>query len=204
MQSGESEPLDLGLPISNLDGLRVVLDIADHTPGIGKEHTHTHAVLSFTALVAKVCCSVSLHLPVSVRHPAAPSKSHGQASTSRNQSATVRPPPASYSSPLLTLECPVTHWMYPSPGWWCHATKCLHRCPPTPMPVCNVLQVCAGVWSVSLAAYGLCVCVSVFMCTLMWGWEPPRHTVRDPDVPLLWSACGRMWHQRFSLVLFLP
>ncbi|KAF7652670.1 hypothetical protein LDENG_00093050 [Lucifuga dentata] len=30
--SGESEPLDLGLPISNLDGLRVVLDI-DHTPG---------------------------------------------------------------------------------------------------------------------------------------------------------------------------
>ncbi|CAK6962939.1 regulator of G-protein signaling 12b isoform X1 [Scomber scombrus] len=29
--SGESEPLDLGLPISNLDGLRVVLDIAEHT-----------------------------------------------------------------------------------------------------------------------------------------------------------------------------
>uniref|UniRef100_A0A3B4T828 Regulator of G protein signaling 12b n=1 Tax=Seriola dumerili TaxID=41447 RepID=A0A3B4T828_SERDU len=27
--SGESEPLDLGLPISNLDGLRVVLDIAE-------------------------------------------------------------------------------------------------------------------------------------------------------------------------------
>uniref|UniRef100_A0A3Q1GPE3 Regulator of G protein signaling 12b n=1 Tax=Acanthochromis polyacanthus TaxID=80966 RepID=A0A3Q1GPE3_9TELE len=35
--SGESEPLDLGLPISNLDGLRVVLDIAEHTPGKGKE-----------------------------------------------------------------------------------------------------------------------------------------------------------------------
>nr|XP_043872239.1 regulator of G-protein signaling 12-like isoform X2 [Solea senegalensis] len=31
--SGESEPLDLGLPISNLDGLRVVLDSAEHTPG---------------------------------------------------------------------------------------------------------------------------------------------------------------------------
>uniref|UniRef100_A0A3Q2YBU8 Regulator of G protein signaling 12b n=1 Tax=Hippocampus comes TaxID=109280 RepID=A0A3Q2YBU8_HIPCM len=31
--SGESEPLDLGLPISNLDGLRVVLDSADHMPG---------------------------------------------------------------------------------------------------------------------------------------------------------------------------
>ncbi|XP_073329678.1 regulator of G-protein signaling 12b isoform X3 [Pagrus major] len=31
--SGEVEPLDLGLPISNLDGLRVVLDIAEHTPG---------------------------------------------------------------------------------------------------------------------------------------------------------------------------
>ncbi|XP_023685445.1 regulator of G-protein signaling 12b isoform X3 [Paramormyrops kingsleyae] len=29
--SGEREPLDLGLPISNLDGLRVVLDVADHT-----------------------------------------------------------------------------------------------------------------------------------------------------------------------------
>ncbi|KAM6939630.1 regulator of G-protein signaling 12b [Xenentodon cancila] len=31
--SGESEPLDLGLPISNLDGLRVVLDLAEHAPG---------------------------------------------------------------------------------------------------------------------------------------------------------------------------
>ncbi|XP_034742074.1 regulator of G-protein signaling 12b isoform X3 [Etheostoma cragini] len=31
--SGELEPLDLGLPISNLDGLRVVLDIAENTPG---------------------------------------------------------------------------------------------------------------------------------------------------------------------------
>ncbi|XP_074544410.1 regulator of G-protein signaling 12b isoform X2 [Halichoeres trimaculatus] len=35
--SGELEPLDLGLPISNLDGLRVVLDIADHTPGKDKQ-----------------------------------------------------------------------------------------------------------------------------------------------------------------------
>ncbi|XP_026159248.1 regulator of G-protein signaling 12b isoform X2 [Mastacembelus armatus] len=34
--SGESEPLDLGLPISNLDGLRVVLDTAEHTPGKDK------------------------------------------------------------------------------------------------------------------------------------------------------------------------
>ncbi|KPP79361.1 regulator of G-protein signaling 12-like, partial [Scleropages formosus] len=31
--SGEKDPLDLGLPISNLDGLRVVLDVADHTTG---------------------------------------------------------------------------------------------------------------------------------------------------------------------------
>ena len=38
MQSGESEPLDLGLPISNLDGLRVVLDLAEHTPGKGEKH----------------------------------------------------------------------------------------------------------------------------------------------------------------------
>ena len=37
MQSGESEPLDLGLPISNLDGLRVVLDLADSTPGKGNK-----------------------------------------------------------------------------------------------------------------------------------------------------------------------
>lgn len=35
MQSGEVEPLDLGLPISNLDGLRVVLDLAENTPGKG-------------------------------------------------------------------------------------------------------------------------------------------------------------------------
>ncbi|XP_028273611.1 regulator of G-protein signaling 12b isoform X3 [Parambassis ranga] len=38
--SGETEPLDLGLPISNLDGLRVVLDVAEHSPGKGKD-THT-------------------------------------------------------------------------------------------------------------------------------------------------------------------
>lgn len=36
LQSGEVEPLDLGLPISNLDGLRVVLDIAEHAPSKGK------------------------------------------------------------------------------------------------------------------------------------------------------------------------
>nr|XP_046260100.1 regulator of G-protein signaling 12b isoform X2 [Scatophagus argus] len=35
--SGELEPLDLGLPISNLDGLRVVLDIAEHTPEKDKQ-----------------------------------------------------------------------------------------------------------------------------------------------------------------------
>lgn len=38
VQSGELEPLDLGLPISNLDGLRVVLDVAEQTPAKGKEH----------------------------------------------------------------------------------------------------------------------------------------------------------------------
>lgn len=35
--SGESEPLDLGLPISNLDGLRVVLDVAEQFPGKDKQ-----------------------------------------------------------------------------------------------------------------------------------------------------------------------
>ncbi|KAK7929544.1 hypothetical protein WMY93_005939 [Mugilogobius chulae] len=35
--SGESEPLDLGLPISNLDGLRVVLDVADQFLGKDKQ-----------------------------------------------------------------------------------------------------------------------------------------------------------------------
>ncbi|XP_013873561.1 regulator of G-protein signaling 12b isoform X2 [Austrofundulus limnaeus] len=35
--SGESEPLDLGLPISNLDGLRVVLDIEENIPGKDKQ-----------------------------------------------------------------------------------------------------------------------------------------------------------------------
>ncbi|XP_062852384.1 regulator of G-protein signaling 12-like isoform X1 [Trichomycterus rosablanca] len=34
--SGETEPLDLGLPISNLDGLRVVLEAAEHGPGKDK------------------------------------------------------------------------------------------------------------------------------------------------------------------------
>uniref|UniRef100_A0A3P9MTS8 Regulator of G protein signaling 12b n=1 Tax=Poecilia reticulata TaxID=8081 RepID=A0A3P9MTS8_POERE len=34
--SGESEPLDLGLPISNLDGLRVVLDIEENAMGKDK------------------------------------------------------------------------------------------------------------------------------------------------------------------------
>ncbi|XP_050926777.1 regulator of G-protein signaling 12b isoform X3 [Lates calcarifer] len=56
--SGESEPLDLGLPISNLDGLRVVLDIAEHIPGKAD------------------------------KQKVAPSKSHIPASTSRNQSTT--------------------------------------------------------------------------------------------------------------------
>ncbi|XP_028273601.1 regulator of G-protein signaling 12b isoform X2 [Parambassis ranga] len=57
--SGETEPLDLGLPISNLDGLRVVLDVAEHSPGKAD------------------------------KQKAAPSKSHLPASTSRNQSATA-------------------------------------------------------------------------------------------------------------------
>ncbi|XP_073718554.1 regulator of G-protein signaling 12b isoform X1 [Misgurnus anguillicaudatus] len=35
--SGEKEPLDLGLPISNLDGLRVVLEAADQIPGKDKQ-----------------------------------------------------------------------------------------------------------------------------------------------------------------------
>uniref|UniRef100_A0A673IFS3 Regulator of G-protein signaling 12-like n=1 Tax=Sinocyclocheilus rhinocerous TaxID=307959 RepID=A0A673IFS3_9TELE len=35
--SGEKEPLDLGLPISNLDGLRVVLEVGDHVPGKDKQ-----------------------------------------------------------------------------------------------------------------------------------------------------------------------
>ncbi|XP_072534606.1 regulator of G-protein signaling 12b [Salminus brasiliensis] len=35
--SGDKEPLDLGLPISNLDGLRVVLEAAEHAPGKDKQ-----------------------------------------------------------------------------------------------------------------------------------------------------------------------
>ncbi|XP_061101316.1 regulator of G-protein signaling 12b isoform X1 [Conger conger] len=44
--SGEREPLDLGVPISNLDGLRVVLDVADHALGKDKQKlvaTKSHA-----------------------------------------------------------------------------------------------------------------------------------------------------------------
>ncbi|KAL1023922.1 hypothetical protein UPYG_G00048990 [Umbra pygmaea] len=45
--SGEKELLDLGLPISNLDGLRVVLDVADNTAGKDKQNgasSKTHAL----------------------------------------------------------------------------------------------------------------------------------------------------------------
>jgi len=69
VQSGESEPLDLGLPISNLDGLRVVLDIAENAPGKGKEQTCTQqsmcaVVLLLTESSAVVYfVSVSLHCP---------------------------------------------------------------------------------------------------------------------------------------------
>uniref|UniRef100_H2ZT51 RBD domain-containing protein n=1 Tax=Latimeria chalumnae TaxID=7897 RepID=H2ZT51_LATCH len=38
--NGEQEPLDLGVPISNLDGLRVVLDKQDQTKG--KDNTNKH------------------------------------------------------------------------------------------------------------------------------------------------------------------
>ncbi|XP_061686028.1 regulator of G-protein signaling 12b isoform X4 [Syngnathoides biaculeatus] len=44
--SGESEPLDLGLPISNLDGLRVVLDSAEHMPGKAPSKSHIGASTS--------------------------------------------------------------------------------------------------------------------------------------------------------------
>ncbi|XP_057698704.1 regulator of G-protein signaling 12b isoform X2 [Corythoichthys intestinalis] len=44
--SGESEPLDLGLPISNLDGLRVVLDSAEHIPGKAPSKSHIGASTS--------------------------------------------------------------------------------------------------------------------------------------------------------------
>lgn len=35
-QSGETQPLDLGAPISSLDGLRVVLDKVETASGKGK------------------------------------------------------------------------------------------------------------------------------------------------------------------------
>lgn len=37
-QSGESEPLDLGAPISSLDGLRVVLERGEPVSGKGKTY----------------------------------------------------------------------------------------------------------------------------------------------------------------------
>ncbi|XP_047189827.1 regulator of G-protein signaling 12b isoform X1 [Scophthalmus maximus] len=64
--SGESEPLDLGLPISNLDGLRVVLDIAENTSGKAD------------------------------KQKAVPPKSHIPASTSRNQSTTGEDRPSAH------------------------------------------------------------------------------------------------------------
>lgn len=53
-QSGETEALDLGLPISNLDGLRVVLERSEpsssngmhrSTPACTLTHIHSDAVL---------------------------------------------------------------------------------------------------------------------------------------------------------------
>ncbi|KAG7486405.1 regulator of G-protein signaling 12 isoform X1 [Solea senegalensis] len=41
--SGEAEPLDLGIPISHLDGLRVVLDTAEHTAGMVDKHKVGHS-----------------------------------------------------------------------------------------------------------------------------------------------------------------
>lgn len=42
-QSGQSEPLDLGAPISSLDGLRVVLDRVETASGKGTSIKHTKA-----------------------------------------------------------------------------------------------------------------------------------------------------------------
>lgn len=163
MQSGESEPLDLGLPISNLDGLRVVLDVAEHSPGKGEEHILRHTLLSipnvktvsflipFACVSVRRCCSAD-------KQKVAPSKSHLPASTSRNQSTTVRSPTASYFQ-FLALECSITHRMSPLPGWWYHATKCLCCCLQSPMSVCNVVQMCRCIMWLCLCLCGL----------LLWG-----------------------------------
>lgn len=56
LQSGETEPLDLGAPISSLDGLRVVLDRADPTSVKGEiitqalESDKTHIRMTFLSI----------------------------------------------------------------------------------------------------------------------------------------------------------
>lgn len=65
-QSGETEPLDLGLPISNLDGLRVVLESSEpstsngmnlSTPACTLIHIHSDAVVIQGSLAEYVSVS---------------------------------------------------------------------------------------------------------------------------------------------------
>lgn len=110
-------------------------------------------------------------------------QSHLPASASRNQSATVRSPQASH------VKFPSHSWMFCNPpnvstAWLIMSryTKCPSCCPQSPMSVCCVLNMLTGV------------------TCMLWCKKNHNTLLRFPNVPLMWSACGRMHHQLSSLV----
>uniref|UniRef100_A0A4W3JGM4 Regulator of G protein signaling 12 n=1 Tax=Callorhinchus milii TaxID=7868 RepID=A0A4W3JGM4_CALMI len=59
--NGEDEVLDLGIPISNLDGMRVVLDVAEHSAGKGKQDV-VHFIAGGDVFFSEYKCRVRIQL----------------------------------------------------------------------------------------------------------------------------------------------
>lgn len=194
LQSGELEPLDLGLPISNLDGLRVVLDLAEDPPSQGKG--------TLSAFGISPC-----DLSPSLCRPAG--RSTGEPKPVGNS----KTPPTLFLAVLLAVKMFITSPKCPPP----------HPPPCSPVPHVTPLSVSLApprspsfVCRVRLASYWL----HVFPCTVGC-LRDPRHALRAPNVPPstasatspqraavspppgvypIASACGRStWIAHFSL-----
>ncbi|KAK3573212.1 hypothetical protein QTP86_015126 [Hemibagrus guttatus] len=85
--SGEKEPLDLGLPISNLDGLRVVLEAAEHGAAKGKTH-EPWKPLEPVPISGVIGHQGRIH-PGRNKQKLTLTKSHGPPLSTRSQSATA-------------------------------------------------------------------------------------------------------------------
>lgn len=159
------EPLDLGLPISNLDGLRVVLDVAEHAPSKGKGRLLDDSLCSGSSP-----CDLSPSLRRQTGRPIDRPKPVSNSKT----------PPTLLAAVLLAVKMFITHRMSPVPGSTCHATKCLS------LPrSSSITLVClfACVSGIILAA-----CVFMFPCTVGC-LRDPHHTLWAPNVPSWRSAC---------------